>query len=272
VAGYAADVLSRRHAGPFFLAVGIFRPHVPWFNPKAYVDQYPLEDIQVPVVPEDDLEDLGEWARLRATDRASRHDKLVDFGEWEQAVRAYQASITFSDAMIGRVLDALERSAFKDNTIVVVWSDHGYHLGEKHHWHKRTLWERSTRVPLIIHAPNQKGAGRKSSRAVNLIDLYPTLLELCGLPERPGFDLDGVSLVPLLEEPEREWNRASITTYLEGNHALRNDRWRYIRYATGDEELYDHSRDPHEWHNLAYEKDYQQIRADLSRQLDEELN
>jgi len=265
VADWACGFLAKEHEKPFFLAVGMFRPHVPWFVPRKYMEMYPLDKIKLPLVKDDDLDDLGEWARRRAMDRSSKHDKVVEFGEWDKAVQAYLASISFSDAMVGRVLDALDRSPHAKDTIVVLWSDHGYHLGEKFHWHKRTLWERATHVPLIVVAPGVTEPGTATHRPVNLIDLYPTLIELCRLPKRA--ELAGRSLVPLLKDPRATWDRPSLTTYRKGNYALRSEHWRYIRYADGAEELYDHRNDPHEWTNLAEKAEYDAVKKDLARWL-----
>ena len=167
--------------------------------------------------------------------------------------------------MVGRVIDALDSSPYADNTIIVFWSDHGYHLGEKGHWHKRTLWERSTHVPLIVVAPGVTAPATRCVRPVNLLDIYPTLVELCGLERRE--ELEGHSLAALLEKPRREWKHPSITTYLSGNHAVRTERWRYIRYATGEEELYDHEVDPHEWNNLAGSREHTATKQLLRRHL-----
>lgn len=265
VASWASEFLTKPQAKPFFLAVGIFRPHVPWFNPQKYFDLYPEDEIELPPVKEDDVDDLGEWARKRAMDRNSKHDKVIEFGEWKAAVQAYLASISHADANIGRVLDALDSGPHKDNTIIVLWSDHGYHLGEKGHWHKRTLWERATHVPLIVVAPDVTQPGQRCAQPVNLIDLYPTLVELCGVPQRE--ELAGHSLFPLLRDPNAHWDHPSITTYLAGNHAVRSKHWRYIRYATGDEELYDHRNDPNEWNNLAGNKEFDSIRQKLAAEL-----
>ena len=265
VASWAAGFLSRKHAKPFFLAVGIFRPHVPWFNPRKYVEQYPLDKIALPNVKADDLKDLGTWAKKRAHDRASKHEQLVKFGEWKPAVQAYLASISFADANVGRVLDALQKSKYRDNTIVVLWSDHGYHLGEKGHWHKRTLWERSTRVPFVVVAPGITKAGTKCMRPVSLLDIYPTLVSLCGLDARS--ELEGHDLTSLLKMPQAEWPHPAITTYQRGNHSVRTEKWRYIRYGTGEEELYDHNADPKEWHNLASNKKFADTKQKLARHI-----
>jgi arylsulfatase A-like enzyme len=265
VAHWAAGVLERKHDEPFFLAVGIFRPHVPWFNPPKYFDVYPLDRIRLPAVKDDDLEDLGPFARARAMDRNSQHEKLVEFGEWKPAVQAYLGSISFADANLGRVLDALDRSPHKDNTIVVLWSDHGYHLGEKLHWHKRTLWERSTHVPLIWVVPGTTKPGSVCDAPVSLLDMYPTLIDLCGL--KPRAELEGRSLVPLLGDPNAPWDRPAVTTWQPGNVAVRSRHFRYIRYAKGEEELYDHRTDPDEWHNLAGDPRYAGVIAEHRRHL-----
>ncbi|MCZ6673705.1 MAG: sulfatase, partial [Verrucomicrobia bacterium] len=248
---WAEKFLNRKHSKPFFLAAGIFRPHIPWFVPRKYFEMYPLEDIIVPVVKEDDLADLPPPAWEMALNPESRHDLMVATGNWKAAVQSYLACITFADAMVGRILDALEASAYRDNTMIVLWSDHGYHFGEKWHWHKQALWDRATRVPLIISTPQMTHAGARCDWPVSLIDLYPTLLDLVGLPKKEG--LDGTSLRPLLENPDAAWERPATVTFFFGNHALRTQRWSYIRYADGSEELYDRRKDPNEWVNLAKE-------------------
>lgn len=265
VTKWAADFLQQDHEKPFFLAVGIFRPHVPWFNPQEYFNRFPLDAIELPIVKADDVNDLGPVGRKLALDRTSKHEKVMEFEEWKSAVQAYLASIAFADDNVGRVLDALDSSAYRDNTVIVFWSDHGYHLGEKGHWHKMTLWERSTRVPLIFAGRGVSHAGATCPEAVNLLDLYPTLLKMCQLPARS--DLDGLSLVPLLENPSADRTEPSVTTHLPGNHVVRDERWRYVRYSTGEEELYDHQTDPHEWDNLIDKPQYtnrvQQLRLHL---------
>ena len=172
---------------------------------------------------------------------------MRDQGRWKEAVRCYLACVRWTDQQLGRVLDALDRGPHARNTIIVLFSDHGYHLGEKQRWSKFSLWERTTHVPLIISVPD--GIQGKTNKPVELLSLYPTLIDLCGLPENPN--LEGVSLQRLLENPEADWNHAAISTLGQNNHAVRDERWRYIRYADGSEELYDHINDPNEWHNLA---------------------
>jgi arylsulfatase A-like enzyme len=176
-------------------------------------------------------------------------------------VQAYLASITFADACVGRVMDEMEKSPDAGNTIIILFGDNGWHLGEKNHWQKCTLWERSAHIPLMIYAPGlTPSSGGVCTRPVSLVDLYPTLVELCGLPPREG--LDGHSLVPLLKSPSAAWAYPAITTYQRGNHAVRSEQWRYIRYHDGTEELYNMMKDPNEWHNLARDPEYQTVLAE----------
>jgi len=249
LASWAGDFLQSPQSKSFFLAAGFFRPHIPWFVPKRYFDMYPLDEIILPPVKEDDLADIPPSGRAIALNEFSRHDLLVSTGNWKKAVQSYLASITFSDAMVGRQLDSLERSPQRDNTIVALWSDHGYHLGEKWHWHKQALWHRATHVPFMMTAPGFTKPGTRCTRPVSLVDLYPTLTDLAGLPAPQG--LDGASLKPLLENPAHAWPRPALCTYLHANHAVTAERYRYIRYADGGEELYDRQQDPNEWVNLA---------------------
>ncbi len=253
---FGVNFLKKKHDKPFFLAVGQFRPHIPWFVPEKYFDMYKLDEIKLPPYLENDLNDVPNPGKKLARTSASKHSKVKELGEWKKAMRGYMASISFSDAQVGRLLKALEKSDYKNNTIVVLWSDHGYHLGEKEHWHKRTLWERATRVPLIIKAPGVTKAGVRCNLPVSLMDLYPTLLELSGLPAYSSIKGEGRSLVPLLKAPKSKWKYPAVTTYKKDNHAVRSQNFRYIRYSDGTEELYDHRNDPNEWHNLAQQDKY----------------
>ncbi|MEN3940719.1 sulfatase [Prosthecobacter sp. SYSU 5D2] len=248
---------------PFFIACGLFRPHLPWYVPQAYFDMYKLDEIVLPAVFTADLDDLPKPASKLAADRRQDFEQIKKAGKWREAVRAYLACISFADAQIGRLLNALDEGPHAADTIIVLWSDHGWHLGEKQHWHKSTLWERATRVPLIISAPGFSPG--RCARPVNLIDLYPTLSELCQLPVVDG--LDGISLAPLLRNPESVRERPSVTEFLEGNAAVRDERYRYIRYHDGSEELYDHQTDPHEWHNRADDPEMAAIKAGLLKWL-----
>jgi arylsulfatase A-like enzyme len=233
---------------PMFLALGIYRPHVPMYVPQRFFDLYPLKALQMPVFQEGDLDDVPPAGRALADARG--WFKLVrEQGKWAHAVQAYYASISFADAQVGRVLDALDRNGLTENTIIVLWSDHGFHLGEKSHLFKQTLWERSTRVPLIVVAPGQTSPDTKCDRPVNLVDLYATLNTLCGLTEVP--DLDSKCLAHLLRDPQSPRERPALISLLNDNFAVISDRWHYIRYADGGQELYDRHADPHQWTNLA---------------------
>lgn len=262
VATWAEQQLERfgqeENEEPFFLAAGFTLPHVPLYATQKWFDLYPEEDeIVLPPAPEADRDDVPDFAwYLHWYLPEPRLSWLVENDEWRAKVRAYLATISFMDAQVGRVLDALEAQGLVDETIVVLWSDHGYHLGEKDITGKNTLWERSTRVPLIFAGPGVS-EGARSSRPAELMDMYPTLVELAGLPEKTG--LEGMSLVPQIKDADASRERPAVTTHNPGNHAVRSERWRYIRYADGSEELYDHSRDPHEWSNLADNPDYASV-------------
>jgi arylsulfatase A-like enzyme len=256
VAEWVSKQLAAPHDKPFFLACGIYRPHEPWFVPKKYFDLFPLDGIQMPPgLKENDLDDVPPAGQKLGRNRYLAHIKAQ--GQWKQGIRAYLACVAYADAMVGRVLDALDRSPYRDNTIVVLWGDNGFHLGEKEHWQKYTGWRQTARIPLIVRVP--KGApgladgtprGARCSRPVNLLDLYRTLIELCGLPEKQG--IGGRSLVPLLKDPRTPWPHPSIT-HLDrpDSFALSTEDWRYIHYADGGEELYDLRADRFEWTNLA---------------------
>ncbi len=267
VTDWAVERLEKPVADkPFFLAVGLVTPHLPHFTPQEFYDRYPLDQVKLPETQAGDLDDLPpmglKFTRYFDTTPMSHHN-ITRHGLWHKAVASYLATATFTDHCVGRLLDALETSPRADNTIIVLWSDHGFHIGEKMHWEKRSLWEESTRVPLIFSIPGKDQLRNvNSSRPVGLIDIYPTLVDLCGLPEKS--DLQGRSLVPLLNDPALPWDHPVLTTHHPGNHAIRSERWRYIRYANGDEELYDHNSDPHEFHNLANHAAYAPIIECLS--------
>ncbi len=263
VASWAIERLKQNHGKPFFLAGGMFRPHIPWFVPKKYFDLYPLDEVVLPPVKDDDLADLPEAGRKMALNEHSRHDLVVTTGNWKRAVQAYLACISFSDTMLGRILDAFETSPARENTVVALWSDHGYHLGEKWHWHKQALWQRATHIPLIIAAPGVTKPGSRCAAPVDTMNVYPTLADLAGLPAPAS--ADGVSLRPLLKDPAAKWERPAISTFLRGNHAVYTERWHYIRYADGSEELYDRPRDPHEWVNLAGNPAHAEAKSAMAR-------
>jgi arylsulfatase A-like enzyme len=263
---WGIEVLRRQHNAPFFLALGCFRPHQPLFAPRKYFDLYPPDSVVLPEVPTEDLDDLGtvglDFARRALT--SGLHSTTVQYGQWRNAVSAYLACVSFVDAQVGRILDALDVSPYANNTAIVFWGDNGWHLGEKEHWGKFTGWTRATRVPLIVvppknDAPNGFEPGRVCEQPVSLLDLFPTLTELADLPHKNP--LDGESLVPLLTDPETSWRAGTVTAFGRGNHSVRMAGWRYIRYYDGSEELYDTAADPHEWRNLAAHPEYSAVMA-----------
>ena len=256
--------LKADHGQSLFLACGIFRPHMPWSVPKKYYDMHPLAEIQLPPYREDDLDDIPKPGRTTARP-AGDHRSIRRGMAWKQAIQAYLASITYADAQLGRLLDALEETGRRDETVIVLWGDHGWHLGEKHHWRKFALWEEATRAPLIWVVPHVTPAGKVCSRTVDFMSIFPTLCDVTGIP-KPDH-LDGVSLLPLLKVPARKWNHAALTTHGRNRHAVRTERWRYIRYDDGSEELYDHSQDPYEWENLAGQADYASLRQELAKSM-----
>ena len=263
VVDWAAGELARKHSKPFFHAVGIFRPHIPWYAPEKYFDLYPKDEVFLPKILKDDLQDVPPHGHYGI--RKQWHKWLVENNQWREAVRGYLASISFADAQVGRLIDALDKSPHSKNTIIVLWSDHGMHIGEKQQWEKFTLFEESTRVPLIIVAPGITKPGTICDKPVNLLDVYPTLNELCSLPARK--DLDGISLVKLLKKPKTKWERPSITTWGKGNHAARGQRYRYIRHPNGEEQLYDHKTDPNEFTNLADNPELASVKKQLAKWL-----
>lgn len=259
IAEWTVKQLSKKHDKPFFLGCGFYRPHVPWYASERWFDLYPLDSVKLPEVLSYDREDISEYAKkLTYSAAAPRHSWIIDHNAWKPSVQAYMACISFVDSCVGRVLDALEASDYAENTLVVLWSDHGYHLGEKLRWAKRSLWEESTKVPLIMAGPDIP-YGEVRHQPVGLIDLYPTLVDYGGLPEKEG--LEGSSLVQIIRDPEMVREKPVITTFGPDNHALRSQRWRYIQYADGSEELYDHENDPYEWYNLAGKPEYEEIIA-----------
>lgn len=289
---YILKKLGEPQNKPFFFACGLHKPHMPWSVPKKYYDLYPLDKIELPKVLENDLDDVppaGVAMARRVSFSASSfsanssgstalnldvppagaeqgdHAAILRSGRWKEAVQAYLATITFCDAMIGRLIDGLDRSAYKDNTIICLWSDHGWHLGEKQHWRKFALWEEATRAPYIWVVPGLTQPGAVCQRTVDYMQIYPTLCDLAGLPVPKH--VEGESIRKLLETPAASWDKPAIITWLYNNHAVRNQDWRYIRYANGDEELYHNSTDPFEWTNLASNPAYTEQKAGLAKWL-----
>ncbi|MBI5835468.1 MAG: sulfatase [Armatimonadetes bacterium] len=264
IVDYGINQLRTRHDKPLFLAVGLHKPHMPWYVPRRWFDLHPLTDIQLPPHRDDDLNDVPAAGVALARPNGD-HAKMVASGRWKEAVQAYLATISYSDYQVGRLLDAFDQSAYRDNTIICFWSDHGWHLGEKLHWRKFALWEEATRAPHIWVVPGLARPDQHCHRTVDLMGIYPTLCDLCDI-QTPAH-VEGVSLRPLLADPTAAWDRPAVTTYQYRNHAVRNESWRYIRYANGDEELYDETADPNEWTNLAGRAELAPRKAELARWL-----
>ena len=242
---------------PLFLACGIYRPHSPFFAPRKYHSM--VGKVPVPKRKINDLQDLpkGALELNRSTKWFWKGMQNLESripGSYSDFIKSYAACCAFADAQVGKLLDEVERSLPKDNTVIVLWSDHGFHLGEKDHIEKFMLWEKSTHVPFIFVVPGMTKERSVCKVPIDLTVLYPTLLEVCGLPKDKS--CDGVSIIPLLKENKVNWKRPALMTYKKGNHALRTKRWRYIRYSDGTEELYDHERDPNEWDNIAQKPEH----------------
>ncbi|NNE91916.1 MAG: sulfatase [Verrucomicrobiales bacterium] len=278
IADDAVRLLEEHKDEPFFLAAGFFRPHTPYVAPAKYFDQYPLVQIELTNVPENDRDDIPPAA-------IPHNIPLPDYGLEDDiltpALRAYLASVSFVDANVGTLLDALDRLGLSDNTIVVFWSDHGYHLGEHFLWQKRTLFDPSARAPVIMADPRIGDTkGRTCRRIVEFVDIYPTVADLAGLPLHEHQELAGRSLQPLLKNPEAEWGGVGITQILRPldggkrhvmGRSITTERWRYIDWAGGaaGRELYDHETDPDEHTNLADKPEHADLIQKLKAQLDE---
>jgi arylsulfatase A-like enzyme len=264
---WAKERLAVQRDRPLFLGVGFVRPHLPWNAPKKYFDMFPPEKVTLPKVKEDDLADVPPIGREMAKGDVEKfeHAAVLRDNLWRNNVSAYLASITYADAQLGRLIEAWDRSPLSENGVVVLWSDHGWHLGEKLHWRKFSLWEEATRNILLFVGPKQGIARGRCARSVGLQDIYPTLMDMCKL--QPRNDLDGHSLVPLLSDPTHSWEWPALTTHKYGNHSVRTERWRYTRYRDGGEELYDHDADPMEWTNLAADPELAHTKKELAHWL-----
>ena len=266
-ATWAAERLGRESEEPFFLAVGFCRPHVPFYAPQKWFDMHPLEGIETPPYDPADLDDVPAIGRRVAeAPMMPTTEWAIESGEWPEIVQAYLACTTFVDHQVGRVLTALENGPHAGNTIVVLWTDHGYHLGEKNRFAKQAIWEEATHVNLMIAGPGLPAGGRCDA-PVELLDVYPTLTSLAGLPANPRNE--GDDLTPLLRDPSAAWPHAAVTTYGPGNHAVRTRDFRYIRYEDGSEELYDRRVDPLERTNLAGELEHAATKTRLAKFLPE---
>jgi arylsulfatase A-like enzyme len=258
---WACDILRREHNRPFFLAVGLYAPHFPNYAPQKYFDFYDVKKIKAPTYKADDLDDLPPKVRQAKINRSRIHQRLVEIGAVEDAIHGYLASVSYADAMLGRILQTLRESPYHDNTVIVLWSDHGYHHGEKGDWGKHTLWERTTNVPFIWAGPGV-ARGATVDATASLIDMYPTFVQMCGLPAVEG--LEGKSLAATLRDPATATDRNVYVPYLgPGGYAVINQTWRYIHYSDHTEELYNVKSDPHEWNNLASNSEYRAIVQEL---------
>jgi arylsulfatase A-like enzyme len=303
-ANWAKSKLQQRHGNPFFLICGINRPHVPRYAPKEFFDLFPIEDVQLPPYLENDTDDCAQillkdpttgqkyWQAKALDNWLAAGDKTEEGGTywWKKWVQSYLACVAFADHQVGKILDALEKSPYADNTIVVLTGDHGYHMGEKGHMNKTTIWEESTRVPYVVHAPGVSQAGASCDHPVSLVDFYPTLVDLCNLPVDPnaggnGLPLSGHSIRPFLENPTGgSWNGPDVAlNHLHGpeaiandtpspmeknHHSVRSKQYRYTLCSNGEEELYDHDADPNEWTNLAGNPSYASVKAEHRKKLE----
>jgi len=260
---WVCDLLKQKHEKPFFMALGMYSPHYPNYAPQKYFDLYDRDSIVLPSYKADDLDDLSPKIKKFYTNRSKQHKELEKLGALKDAMHGYLASISFADAMLGRIIDAVEASPYKDNTIIVLWSDQGFHHGEKGHWGKHTLWQRTTQVPFIWAGPGI-AKNKQIATSVSLIDMYPTLKDLCKLPVENN--LDGTSLAQALKKPSEAKERNVFIPHADrGDYAVVNMNWRYIHYEHGAEELYNVKDDPNEWDNLANDKKYASIIKDMQK-------
>jgi len=255
--------LNTKRDKPLFLACGLVKPHLPWAVPRKYAKMFPRDKIKLPPHIKNDLADVP--PRGQKIGNTSDHPRFLKSGRWKDAIQSYLATIAYVDVNVGRLLDGLEKSPHAGKTIIVLWGDHGWHLGEKEHWRKFTLWEEATRAPMIWVVPGVTKGGGLCKRPVDFMSIFPTLCDAAGvdIPDH----VEGKSLRPLLKDPEAKWEGVAITSYGYKNHAVRSERWRYIRYADGSEELYDHSKDPQEYTNLAGDKSLAKVKAALAARL-----
>jgi arylsulfatase A-like enzyme len=238
-------------------------PHLPNYAPQEYFDRFPLEDIKLPEgFREDDLDDVPAAHSKMAHNPWLKRIRAMN--QWKPAIQAYLACTSMVDDLIGQIVGALEKSNYADNTIIVLWSDHGFQLGEKERWAKYSLWERATRVNLVWVVPGVTKPGSTSARPVNLLDIYPTLASLTGC-KPPKKQLEGNDLTVLMKNPEATWNKTSVTSFGYKNYGIRSERYRYIVYADGTEELYDHQKDKWEWHNLVGNSDYAEVKEKMRK-------
>ena len=247
VVNWCIERMQQERDEPFFIACGLYKPHLPFAVPQKYYDKFPLDEIDLPPYRKDDLQDLPR-AGVRMAHPSGDHARFQRTGRWKAAIQSYLATVAYTDMNVGRLLDALDTSVHRDNTIVILWGDHGWHFGEKHHWRKFALWEEATRAPLIWAVPGMTKAGSRCKTPIDFMTIYPTLCELAGIsiPDH----VEGKSAIELLRDPKARWSEPAISTHGYKNHAVRKENWRFIQYADGSAELYDHNKDPYEWDNL----------------------
>lgn len=264
VVDWAIEQMKTPREEPLFLAVGLFRPHIPWEVPRRWFDMYPIEEVQLPNHLVADLEDAHDHGRR------GWHKWVTDNKQWKHLMRGYLASISYVDHQLGRLLDALAASPMKDDTVIVLWSDHGFHIGEKENWEKFALWDQTTRVPLFIHAPGVSRDGQTTRQPATLTDVYPTLCDLAGIPV-PA-QCDGTSLLPQLKNPQQVKEQNALTSFhfygeTKPSHAVADPRYRLIQYGNGFQELYDLLQDPNEFNNVIGDPNLAKVKARLSRSL-----
>jgi iduronate 2-sulfatase len=261
-AAAVASFLKEDHKKPFFMAVGFHSPHYALHAPDKYFEMYPWQSIRLPENPSDDLDDVPvDLPHFNTTDH-----RWLDDDEERQEIAAYYACISYVDTCVGLLTAALDEAALTDNTIVCLWGDHGMHTGDHFLYRKYTLFESSARVPLVITAPEVAKAGTACKRPTELIDMYPTLADLCGLDVPEG--LEGISMKPLLADPSRPWKKGAFTSKGRGQTSVRTERWRYTEWGSPDKaELYDHQNDPGEFTNLAGKPEHAATVAELQELL-----
>ncbi len=254
IAAWGVEQIEKKHDEPFFIGTGFYRPHVPQYAPQKWFDLYPLDTLKLPAVLENDLGDVPPYGvnLTRLKHISPTQEWVLKNDQWKPLVQSYLACVSFVDDQVGKLLTALDASPYKDNTYIVLYTDHGFHLGEKERWAKRSLWEDGTHTPVIIIGPDV-AKGKVCTKPIQLMDIYPTLLDLTGMKADPKHE--GHSFARLLRNPDAQWPHMARTSFGPGNYAIRSEQFRYIHYNDGTEEFYDHATDPHEWHNLINKPD-----------------
>lgn len=264
-ADWVIERLGRKYDKPFFMGIGFLRPHVPLYVPQKWFDMHPVENLEMTPYKADDLDDVPEVAlKINDLPMMPSTEWAIESGEWANIIQAYLACVSFVDHQVGKVLEALKNSEYAHNTVIVLWSDHGYRLGEKGTFAKHALWEEATNAPLLFVAPNLP-KGKVIDQPAEMLSIYPTLLDLCGLP--PYERNEGENLVPLMANDQTDESKVAITTFGMKNHAVKTKNLRYIQYEDGSEELYDHNTDPNEWTNQAANSVYEEPKRNLMLQL-----